>query len=137
MEEADKQIGSPPLQNAGNIANKPTHLIARVSTSPIEPVHRLHPLQRGDATVYTLSSKWEILPRPVHAIDASKHSRKSSSIILCHDVRSLSFIWSLQIMWHKNIHCPAEHVHGLNGSGVASRYILIFCISKSTICSHS
>jgi hypothetical protein len=41
--------------------------------------------------VYTLQDKWATLQGPVHAIDASKHLRKSSTFILCHDAVSSSF----------------------------------------------
>jgi hypothetical protein len=83
------------------------------------------------AFVQPLPSKRAILPRPMHAIDATKHPRKSSCCILCKDSGCVFFSWLSQIGWTKHYdNCPTKledtiDIHKYRGSCVA------FSISKS------
>src|SRR5664279_3214994 len=62
--------------------------------------------------VQSLPTKWTIILAPMHAIDASKHPRKSPRCVLCHDPSCFFFIWSSQIVRSKhNHHRPTKYVH--------------------------
>src|SRR5215213_4496786 len=87
--------------------------------------------------VYTLPSKRTVLPCPVHAIDASKHFRKSSGSILCHDPCSLFLSWPSQVVFAKlSHHSSAKLVHALNGSRLTHAKVVVLCIGRCSICKH-
>jgi methylmalonyl-CoA mutase C-terminal domain/subunit len=58
-------------------------IIPREDMDELESRLKYHTATTFGAFVHPLPSKWTVLPFPMHAVDASKHPRKSSCCILC------------------------------------------------------
>jgi hypothetical protein len=59
-----------------------------------------------------LPSKGTILPFPMHATYASKHTTKFTCIIEGQQPSSVGFIWLSQVLWCKHLnHTFAKNVH--------------------------
>jgi hypothetical protein len=65
---------------------------------------KYHAALSGVSFVQSLPSKQTVVPTPMHAIDALKHLRKSSSCVLCQDSISVLLSWGSQIVLSKHNH---------------------------------
>src|SRR3954465_3503022 len=87
--------------------------------------------------VHPLPSKWTVLPFPMHAVDASKHPRKSSCFILCQDSSSVFCIGCSQVMFSKAAnYCSAKSVETIKGGGLGHACIVVLFITRSSVCKH-